>query len=162
MLEARSASARTPALAHTAAGDAAARERLLAAGFLDVLGKPVGVGELHAALRRCLPTPAGTDQAYPPWDDAAALRAMGGDPGHVAALRGLFLKELPGQRGRVHAAAAAGDDAALRAELHRLAASCGFVGAAGLATAVRELQAAPEQPQALQRFDTAVDALLAP
>jgi HPt (histidine-containing phosphotransfer) domain-containing protein len=49
----------------------------------------------------------------------------------------------------------------MRAELHRLAASCGFVGAARLAAVVRELQAAPLQPQALQRFDAAVDDLLA-
>ena len=40
----------TPALAHTAAADAPMRERLLAAGFADVLCKPIGVPDLHAAV----------------------------------------------------------------------------------------------------------------
>jgi HPt (histidine-containing phosphotransfer) domain-containing protein len=160
MLEERRDGTGMPALAHTAASDAAARERLLASGFAEVLHKPIGVGALHAALRRHLPTPAGNDRARTQWDDAAALRAMGGDPAHVAALRGLFLQELPGQRQRIHAAADAADESAMRAELHRLAASCGFVGAAGLAAAVRDLQASPLQPEALHRFDAAADELL--
>ena len=149
-----------PALAHTASTEPAVRERLLSAGFRDVLCKPLGIGALHAALRTHLAMTARVEEPRPAWDDAAALRALGGDPGHVAALRDLFLLELPGQLRRVHDAAMAGDEVAIRAELHRLAASCGFVGAAGLAAAVRELQAAPLQPQALQRFDAAVDELL--
>ena len=160
LLDATRGGIRTPALAHTAASDTALRERLLAAGFLDVLCKPLGVGELHAALRCQLRTTARVEEPRPAWDDAAALRAMGGDPGHVAALRDLFLKELPGQHERLRAAAMTGDDAGMRAELHRLAASCGFVGAAGLAAAVRELQASPLRADALQRFDAAVDELL--
>ena len=55
-------------------------------------------------------------------------------------------------RQRIEAAAACGDEEAIRAELHRLAASCGFVGAAGLADAVRALQAAPRDARALLRF----------
>jgi HPt (histidine-containing phosphotransfer) domain-containing protein len=49
----------------------------------------------------------------------------------------------------------------MRDELHRLAASCGFVGAARLAAAVRALQAAPGDGERLQRFDAAVGELLA-
>ena len=160
LLGPRDASAATPALAHTAATEPAVRERLLSAGFRDVLCKPLGIGALHAALRTHLATTTRIEETRPTWDDDAALRAIGGDPAHVASLRQLFLQELPGQRSRVHAAAMAGDEVAIRAELHRLAASCGFVGAAGLAAVVRELQASPRQPQALRRFDAAVDALL--
>lgn len=160
LLGSRDASAATPALAHTAATESAVRERLLSAGFRDVLCKPLGIGALHAALRTHLATTTRIEETRPTWDDDAALRAIGGDPAHVASLRQLFLQELPGQRSRVHAAAMAGDEVAIRAELHRLAASCGFVGAAGLAAVVRELQASPRQPQALRRFDAAVDALL--
>ena len=149
-----------PALAHTASTEPAVRERLLSAGFREVLCKPLGIGELHAALRTQLATTARVEEPRPAWDDAVALRALGGDPGHVAALRDLFLQELPGQRARLRAAAMAGDEVAMRAELHRLAASCGFVGAAGLAAVVRELQASSLQPQTLQRFDAAVDDLL--
>ena len=161
LLGSRDASAATPALAHTAATESAVRERLLSAGFRDVLCKPLGIGALHAALRTHLATTTRIEETRPTWDDDAALRAIGGDPAHVASLRQLFLQELPGQRSRVHAAAMAGDEVAIRAELHRLAASCGFVGAAGLAAVVRELQASPRQPQALRRLDAAVDGLLA-
>lgn len=160
LLSPRDAIAAAPALAHTAATEPAVRERLLAAGFRDVLRKPLGIGELHAALRQQLGTTTRVEEPRPAWDDAAALRAIGGDPAHVASLRQLFLQELPGQRRRIQDFATAGDDKAIRAELHRLAASCGFVGAACLAATVRELQASPLQPQALQRFDAAVDDLL--
>lgn len=150
----------TPALAHTAATETAVRERLLGAGFREVLCKPLGVVALHAALRRHLRGPSGNGSAQATWDDAAALRALGGDPTHVGALRGLFLQELPSQRRRMRDAAARGDEAGMRAELHRLAASCGFVGAARLAVAVRDLQASPLQRDALERFENGVNELL--
>lgn len=159
LLGAPGASVGVPALAHTAATESAVRERLLSAGFRDVLCKPLCVGDLHAALRRYL-CRAGVEEPRLPWDDAAALRALGGEAAHVVALRTLFREELPGQRERLHAAARAGDEAAMRAELHRLAASCGFVGAAGVATAVRELQACLLHPPALRRLDAAIDAVL--
>ena len=117
-----------------------------------MLCKPLAVTELHAALRRHLELPPPACGKQPNWDDDAALRAVGGQQAHVEALRGLFLRELPGQRQRIEAAAACGDEEAIRAELHRLAASCGFVGAARLADAVRELQAAPRDARALLRF----------
>ena len=52
------------------------------------------------------------------------------------------------------------DVRALRGQLHRLQASCGFVGAARLARAVRQLHQAPESTGAQGRFRVAVDALL--
>ena len=52
LLDAATSRHRTPAIAHTAADDAAARDHLLAAGFVEVLRKPLGVAALHAALRR--------------------------------------------------------------------------------------------------------------
>lgn len=146
-----------PAVAHTAAGDATTRDRLLAAGFAEVLVKPLTVATLHAALGRHLAPPGASSP--PAWDDAAAAAALG-DGAHVEALRGLFRQELPQQRERVERAAAAGDPAAVRAELHRLAASCGFVGAARLALAVRALQAAPLDAAARRAFAGAVDDLL--
>lgn len=150
----------TPALAHTAARDASIHERLLAAGFIEVLLKPLGVDEFHAALRRHLGMPPSACNTPPDWDDGAALAALG-QQSHVDALRALFLKELPGQRQRIEAAATAGDAAAVRAELHRLAASCGFVGAARLADAVRALQAAPLDAGLLERLASAMADLLA-
>jgi len=150
----------TPALAHTAARDTSIRERLLAAGFIDVLCKPLTVAELHEALHRYLGIASPTCGKQPNWDDVAALSALGGQQEHVDALRGLFLKELPGQRQHIEAAASGGNEAAIRDELHRLVASCGFVGAARLGAAVRELQAAPLDAEALQRLGFAMDDLL--
>lgn len=146
----------TPALAHTAGLDAATREALLACGFAEALGKPLGIEALRAAMGRHLP-PAQTGD----WNDAIALAALGGETVHVRALRGLFLAELPAQRGRIVDAHATGNAAVLREELHRLTASCGFVGAARLGAAVRELQAAPGDARALRELQHAVDALLA-
>ena len=148
------------ALAHTATRDATIRERLLAAGFVGMICKPLSVAELHEALHRYLGIAPPICGKPPNWDDAAALSALGGQQEHVDALRGLFLKELPGQRQLIQMAAACGDEAAIRDELHRLVASCGFVGAARLGATVHELQAVPLDAQALQRLGFAMDDLL--
>lgn len=157
---------RTPALAHTAARERAALDALVAAGFAQALGKPIDAQAWRAALLRALgraaPHATGTAPriseagGLPTWDDAAAARALGGDPAHVSTLRGLFLAELPAQ-----AAAIAGQDAAaMHAQLHRLRASCALVGAARLDAAVRALQDAPGGAQARRAFDDAVRATL--
>ncbi|RYE87758.1 MAG: response regulator, partial [Oxalobacteraceae bacterium] len=52
------------------------------------------------------------------------------------------------------------DDQALRGHLHRLQASCGFVGAARLAGAVRLLRGDPHSSTAQTQFHAAVAALL--
>lgn len=146
----------TVALAHTADLDDDMRARLLAAGFAEVLRKPLGMHEFHAALRRHLPA-----RGHPCWDDAAALTALGGRHAHVRAMREMFVAELPGQRTRIADATGVGDDAQVRAELHRLAAACGFVGAAQLGDAVRRMQASPLEGEALRALEAAIEALLA-
>ena len=128
----------TPALALTAESF---RERLLAlseAGFVDVLQKPITAAALLAAIRGHLP-PAAAAAASPTsctWDDAQALAAVGGRVESARALRRMFLDELPGQIECVQMAFAASDAATVRDQLHRLKASCGFVGAQGLLAAV--------------------------
>jgi HPt (histidine-containing phosphotransfer) domain-containing protein len=90
---------------------------------------------------------------FPIWDDAAALAALNGNAEHVAALRTLFLDELPGMRTQI------ADAGTRAATLHRLRASCGFVGAARLADAVQALQESSSDA-ALQRvLDTLWDTL---
>lgn len=153
----RGAGIATVALAHTAEEDADLHARLLAAGFVAVLRKPLTVSALLAALRRWLPA---TATQRPRWDDDAALAALGGQAAHVQALRAMFLAELPAQRARIAAAAANSDTAAVAAELHKLVASCGFVGAARLGDAVQTMRAAPLDGDALQALDAAVDELL--
>jgi CheY-like chemotaxis protein len=151
---------RTPALAHTAAHERATLDALRAAGFLDVLVKPMPAAVLQDSLRAALGSSrvriadmqaafAGNAQV---WDDAGALAALNGQQAHVDALRSLFIGELPGARDGVHAAVRSGDGDALRASLHRLRASCGFVGASRLGAAVAALQATPHSPEALAQF----------
>jgi CheY-like chemotaxis protein/HPt (histidine-containing phosphotransfer) domain-containing protein len=169
----RTAAPHAPALAHTASQQRADLDPLLASGFLEVLVKPITALALQGAIRRALgdniamadiaadagPIPCGK---LPNWDDAAALAALKGEQAHVDALRRLFLDELPGQRQAVMAALAAGDTERAGRGLHRLRASCGFVGAARLAEAVRALEAEPHSDVALQRFDAATGDLLVP
>jgi CheY-like chemotaxis protein len=126
-----------PALALTAANDAPAHARLLEVGFARVLVKPITGVALRRAVLESLPAAAG------PWDDLRALPALGGRPEALAALRELFLRELPGQMAQVRDATARGDALGACAELHRLQAACGFVGATGLRAAVAALQEKP-------------------
>jgi CheY-like chemotaxis protein/HPt (histidine-containing phosphotransfer) domain-containing protein len=157
----------TPALAHTAAPDAQIGETLRAAGFAQVLVKPLPALALQKALRQALgpdaavvspPVVAGPD-AFTHWDDEAATRALNGNSEHVTALRKLFLAELPAIVERVRNAFRNEDYQGLHGELHRLRASCGFVGAARLQEAVHALGVDDRSHQALQDFTVAAHTL---
>lgn len=165
----------TPAIAHTAARDPGLHQALRDAGFDAVLVKPLGAAELQSALATALrgrggfriaeapPSPArmapDACTAPPAWDDAAALRALNGQRAHVEALRQLFLAELPTTHQQVLAAARGGREDELKGVLHRLRASCGFVGAARLQAAIRDLEHAPSSAAAQARFDAAAQEL---
>lgn len=154
-----------PALAHTAATEPAILAALRTSGFRDVLVKPMPAAALQAAIRDVLglrvQEAAATFGPAAAWDDAAALTALNGERAHVEALRKLFLGELPGACEAVRAAVSTGDGEALRACLHRLRASCGFVGAARVAAAVTALQSSPDSEPALAEFLAAAEATLA-
>ncbi len=160
----------TPALAHTAAANPDVHEKLLGAGFLEVLVKPLPAVAVRDALRRVLgPTqdpaigPAfrpGSD--HPPiWDDEAAALALNGNSAHIASLRALFIDELPTLRSRIGRAVQAGDRDGVLGELHKLRASCGFVGATRLGDAARALHQHPDSPALLARFDQTAAGTLA-
>lgn len=151
------------ALAHTADATPAMRARLLQAGFAEVLVKPLSAHALLHAVRAALGN-ADSDApaARPDWDDAAALAALAGNRDHVATLRQLFLTELPAARAACVEAFARADDAALRAQLHRLQASCGFAGAAALADIAARWHAAPDDATLRDAFLATSDRLLAP
>ncbi|WP_368561961.1 response regulator [Pseudoxanthomonas sp. UTMC 1351] len=156
-----------PAIAHTADHSAELRTRLLHAGFAEVLIKPVTAAQLQASVRRWIKPSAlaetrasyAIETAAPDWDDHAALVALNGKQEHVVMLRKLFMDELPAAKQAVLSSFQAADDERLRAALHKLRASCGFVGAAQLAKAVARLQQDPSSVAALERFTQAVDAL---
>lgn len=123
----------TPAIATSAARDAE-MATLLAAGFAEVLPKPMPTEILRAALRR-----HGCPVEFP-LDDEDALRACG-SAAAVARLRRLFAnEELPKVQDELDRVDY--DPQSLRPILHRLIASCGFCGAVALAQASATLHRA--------------------
>ena len=151
-----------PAICLTAEIDQARLDQLRAAGFTEVLQKPLSIADLHAAVRRVLRMAHQVDCAdLPVWDDAQALQALGGNAAAVQAMRGLFVAELPLQAAAILHAIASDDAGTARAELHRLKASCGFVGSPRLFEAVRALADAPEDPRCAERFREQVAIALA-
>jgi DNA-binding response OmpR family regulator len=165
----RARDAETPALAHTASEDGAVIDALIAAGFREVLVKPLPAVAVQAVIRRALGLIGGSagmqDEAasiadLPVWDDDAAARALNGNREHIATLRALFVVELLGLRQRVATAARDQNLAGLRSELHRLRASCGFVGAARLGHATQELHNDAGSILRLQDFDIAAQGTL--
>ena len=145
-----------PALAHTADDTPEITVRLQADGFAMVVRKPSPIESWHRALAALL----GGEHPAADWDDEAALRAMGGRREHVETMRGLFRAELPAQRDFILGALERGDADGARGMLHRLKASCGFVGASALAQATRALHEHPADHSARSRFSAAVDSAL--
>jgi len=139
----RAAGLTTKAIALTAESCRDRLDALSAAGFSRVLQKPISATALLSALGRSV---GGIDSADSMtvelpilWDEGRALSAVGGKAESARALRMMFLEELPGQVEGVANAFAASDHAAVRDHLHRLKASCGFVGAERLLSAVQRL-----------------------
>ncbi len=157
-----------PAIVHTATVGDEERRRLLADGFEAVVVKPLSAvawqAAVEAALERAPALPVGEPAAcyavddMPVWDDTAAAAALAGNRDNVQALRQLFLAELPAARDRIVAAASYGDEAGVRDALHKLRASCGFVGAARLDAAGRALRDAPGCSARLEAFVEAANA----
>lgn len=154
----------TRAIAHTASRDPSLHLRLREAGFVEVLVKPLPAADLVAALGLGWAAVEAREDHAPVegvhWDDAQAMRALGGSRDSLAALRVLFLQELPEVLSDCRRAVQARDDAALRATLHRLQASCAFVGARALLECLKALREAPG-PSTLGAFEREADALLA-
>ncbi len=155
------------ALAHTADARRDELDALIDAGFEEVLQKPLSMAQLQGAIRRFCgrgaPAEVGRVQRdaarcgkRPVWDDDAALRVLNGHRAHVDAMRGLFAQELPLVSLRVSVALASRDTTALCDELHKLQASCGFVGAARLGGAVVNLRDTPASADAAKQFEAAL------
>ncbi|HEX7370159.1 MAG TPA: response regulator [Rhodanobacteraceae bacterium] len=137
-----------PALATSADADNV-RAMLLAAGFAEVLPKPLTLESLRDALARhgC---------RVDPLDDASALHACG-SASALERLRRLFAEqELPRIQ---HEFDQHGDDHhSLQPSLHRLRASCGFCGASLLARACVALHDALANKSNTKQIDAALQA----
>ena len=125
-----------PAIATSAEIDASVRDQLIAAGFDDVVSKPISLAALREVVTRCVgSTPTSTMIL----DDAGALDSLGGNREGLHALRTLLADELTELRS-TYADNAAVDTEVFDGRLHRLRASCGFCGATALAAAAANLQ----------------------
>ncbi|WP_254200512.1 response regulator [Lysobacter sp. MMG2] len=160
----------TPAIAHTAAHESTILDALVSAGFAEALVKPMPAATVQAALRRVLGlTPnlapaiatAYIDGDLPLWDDDAAALALNGNRVHVETLRELFVQELSKSVYAITTAAERGDLDSVRSDLHRLRASCGFVGAQRLAAAVQALQQDPASSVLLDTLERVAQETLA-
>lgn len=145
----------TRAIAITAEPSRDVAVHLLEIGYREVWSKPIAMALLQNNVSRLLglhkktavaPTvttimTANTGQL---WDEAAALRAVGNNQATLLALRNMFLSDLPQQIKTIQQALHQNDVAGLRTECHKLLAACGFVGAANLAHAVKQLAETPD------------------
>lgn len=157
----------TPALAHTADASSVLASRLRDAGFAGVLTKPMPKALLQSAVQaHWAPTarPVQTGDVLVRrdvlWDDRHALSALNGHTDHMIALRRLFLNELPSVRQSLRQGIEQDDTATLRHHLHRLQASCGFVGATHLAATARMMHEHPLKSDVQQALMGAIDELL--
>lgn len=149
----------TPAVALTADHRVETVARLRAAGFDDVFQKPLSASALRARAQAWLGRSVA--DAGRAWNDDRALATAGGNVDTVRALRKLFREELPDQLRQLRLARARDDHAAQRAILHRMKASCGFVGAGALLEATRFLHHDPGSAAAWASFEAACRELLA-
>jgi len=133
----------TRAIALTAESCRDRLDALSAAGFCQVLQKPITATALLSALRRFVGKSVSAEVTATVlpflWNEDQALVAVGGKAESARALRAMFLDELSGQVESVADAFAASDHATVHNHLHRLKASCGFVGADRLLMAVQRM-----------------------
>ncbi|PJK10045.1 response regulator [Lysobacteraceae bacterium NML08-0793] len=152
----------TPALAHTASQAPQQLTALEAAGFAAVIIKPLPADSWRNALRQLLNLhPENKAATSGDWDDVGALRALNGNREALETLRALFSRELPQQYQKIIAALDAADTDTALGELHRMKASCAFVGATALLQAVIALHAQPESAEARTHFIDKAEKILA-
>ncbi len=123
------------ALATTADNDSPARLALLAAGFAEVLVKPIRLDALRAAIGRHIVLRDMQDDQDTALDDRQSLAAAGGDRVIAVALRALLSAELEQLPTELAAISSRRDVPALLDRLHRLDASAGFCGVPALVAA---------------------------
>jgi len=136
----------TAIIAITAEASPEACAGLMETGYQEVWGKPIAIAELQNHVSRLLEITheAGSVDMKPGlWDEAAALQAVGNNPATLAALRSMFLAELPQQVKIIELAQMSHDIGSLKGECHKLQAGCGFVGAARLSRSVKLLSENP-------------------
>lgn len=146
------AAGRTPIVALTAGATEDERRRCLSAGMDDCLAKPVRVADLERALDRWLPTPspsrAEDGDALPrgggdePGDVLTGLREFVGDddPGALAELLDLMLRDTPVRLRNLCLAAERGDSQAVSFAAHALKTRFGILGSPAMVMLCDDLE----------------------
>jgi two-component system, sensor histidine kinase and response regulator len=146
---------RVPIIAMTASALKEDRARCLEAGMDDYISKPVSLDDLDATMSRWLNQPRSTPASDRPEQEAelvqtAILRRLdelrGPDPAEdapfLSELIASFLSEAPVYLGKLTEAARLGDHAAVAELAHTLKGAAGNLGAARMAAACEQLEAA--------------------
>ena len=155
-----------PALAHTADLSPTLHAHLFAAGFAEVLVKPLTAAQLQQAVATLLNSAATPSlrvqesgvafDVLPLWDQATALAALNGNQEHVATLRSMFLDELGRQHQQILSALYSANHEGAKHVLHQLKASSGFVGAMRLNAAAAALEKSLKDPAVAEQFSMTV------
>jgi len=143
-----------PILATSADLNADVRNRLEQIGIDNQLAKPASVEEIQNAVKRALSLD-GSAERSPLWNESHALKALGGNTEALMRLKELFKSELPAMAEQIKHALEAGDTAKVHAVLHKLKASCGFLGATRLLHFCHALDSHPSNEQ-YESFDQAL------
>jgi len=136
-------------LAVSAGLDAQTNRQLLAIGVQQALVKPLTIAVLHSAIARLLEDDQNALAPLPIWDHEMALTALGHNEHILASLKEMFRHELPVMIAQIEQAFINNDYADIHAVLHKLKASCGFLGAQQLLDLCSRLDAEINQANLL-------------
>ena len=103
--------------------------KLLAADINAALLKPMTIADLHSKVSQLLELSLDSSGTDPLWDDEKAFAALGRNEQILQSLKGMFKTELPLMVLDIELAFRDGRMADVSATLHKLKASCGFLGA---------------------------------
>jgi len=142
----RAAGMSTPIIAMTAHVGSGDREKCLAAGMDDYLGKPLAIDKLALLLRQWLSSVV--DRSAPESDPATIfkypdfLKLMMGDAELAATLVQMFVDKTPGDIEKLKTAIAGGDGAQVRSAAHFVKGAAANLCAAGISAAALEIEQA--------------------
>lgn len=146
--------ASVPILATSADLNADARNRLKQIGIYNHLAKPASVDEIKKAVKRILSLDSIADHT-PLWNETLALKTLGGNTEAHKRLKDLFKSELPAMAEQIKHALDAGETDKVHDVLHKLKASCGFLGATRLLHFCHALDSDPSS-KLYESFDQAL------
>lgn len=144
----------TPIIALTAHSLADERDKVLASGIDDYVGKPINQVQLLQILKKwlvsedastplkltALPQALGTQAEQVVFDWADALNRSAGKPDLAKDILNLLLKSIPDERAALQAAWDADDVSELHQIAHRLAGGARYTGAIALRSSTQTLQ----------------------